>query len=415
MTITIIIIISILLLLAYLFDLTSARTRIPSVILLLFLGWGGRMIADFFTLNIPDLTPLLPIFGTLGLILIVLEGALELEFNKTKFGLIRKTFFSAFFSMAALAFIISYIFQFISGAGYFDCLVNALPVAVISSSVAISSARNLNTENKEFVIYESSLSDILGVVLFNFVITNPHINLQSFGHFGLQMLIICVISLVSTLLLALLLTKIDHPIKHAPIIILLILIYAISEIFHLPALLFVLFFGLFLGNIYEVREMKYVKYLKPQEFYKEVTKFRDIVAEGAFLIRAFFFTLFGYSFETKEIINTETLGLAGICVASIFVIRTIILKIQKQELFPLLFVAPRGLITILLFFSIPAAHAIDIVNKSLIVQIVIMSAVVMMIGLMIFSKKKPGDPAEKKEELIPEAIEETPSPESQED
>ena len=206
-------------------------------------------------------------------------------------------------------------------------------------------------------------------------------------------MIICIISFAATILLSLLLSKIDHPIKHAPIIILLILIYAISEIYHLPALIFILFFGLFLGNIDELKQFKWIKKLNPYEFNKEVKKFREIVTEGAFLIRTFFFTLFGYSFRTSEIIETETLGLAILIFFSIFLVRAIILKLSKLPMFPLLFVAPRGLITILLFFAIPVTQAIPIVNKSLVIQVIVLTALFMMIGLMVTGgdEKKVGD------------------------
>ena len=383
MTITIIIIVCLLLLLGYIFDLTSSKTRIPSVILLLLLGWGGRQASMFFNFPILDLNQLLPVLGTLGLILIVLEGALELEMDKSKLKLIKKSFLGAFASMFAIAFIITLAFRYFADVSITQSLVNAIPLCIISSSVAISSAKNLTGYNKEFVIYESSLSDILGVLFFNFIVLNTSISFTSFGHFGLQVLIICVISFVATILLSLLLRKIDHPIKHAPIIILLILIYAISEIYHLPALIFVLFFGLFLGNIDELKQFKWIKKLNPYEFNKEVKKFREIVTEGAFLIRTFFFTLFGYSFRTSEIIETETLGLAILIFFSIFLVRAIILKVSKLPLFPLLFVAPRGLITILLFFAIPATQAIPIVNKSLVIQVIVLTSLFMMIGLMV--------------------------------
>lgn len=388
MTITIIIIISILLLIAYLFDLTSSRTKIPSVILLLLLGWGGRQVSDFISFPIPDLTGLLPIFGTLGLILIVLEGALELELNRSKFKLIRKSFFGAFVSMFALSFIVSSAFYYLDDIPFKQSLINAIPMCIISSSVAISSARNLSPSNKEFVIYESSLSDILGVLFFNFMVLNATIDGYSFIHFGEQVLIICVVSFIATLGLSFLLRKIDHPIKHAPIIILLILIYAVSEIFHLPALIFILFFGLFLGNIDEMKNLKWIKKLNPYEFNKEVSKFREIVIEGAFLIRAFFFTLFGYSFETKEILHPETFGNALLIFGAIIIIRAVILKISKLSIFPLLFVAPRGLITILLFFAIPASEAIPVVNKSLIIQVIILTVLFMMIGIMVTGRQK---------------------------
>jgi hypothetical protein len=222
------------------------------------------------------------------------------------------------------------------------------------------------------------------------------VNLPAFGHFGLQVLIICLVSFIATLGLSFLLHKIDHPIKHAPIIILIILIYAVSEIYHLPALLFILFFGLFLNNIDELKNFEWIKKLNPYEFNKEVSKFREIVMEGAFLIRAFFFTLFGYSFETKEIINPNTFVTALLIFAAIFIVRAIILKIARLPVFPLLFVAPRGLITILLFFAIPASMTFPLVNKSLVIQVIILTTLFMMIGLIITGRKKDDEPTEKK-------------------
>ncbi len=65
MTTTIIITICTLLLLAYIFDITSAKTKIPSVILLLVLGWIVRQGVDFFELRVPNLTSILPILGLL--------------------------------------------------------------------------------------------------------------------------------------------------------------------------------------------------------------------------------------------------------------------------------------------------------------------------------------------------------------
>ena len=387
MTITIIIIICILLLLAYLFDLTSARTKIPAVILLLILGWACRQATDFFSFQVPDLSRLLPVFGTVGLILIVLEGALELDLNKSKFHLVRKSFFSAFISMLALSFLASYAIYVLTGTSIMVSLINVIPICIISSSVAISSARNLSKADKEFVIYESSLSDILGVVFFNFIALNSTIDVHSFLHFGIQIIIISIISFIATIGLSFLLRTIDHPIKHAPIIILIILIYAISEIYHLPALIFILFFGLVLNNIDELKSFTWIKRLNPYQFDREVNKFRDIVTEGAFLIRAFFFTLFGFSFETSEIINLETLGFATLIFSMIVVVRVIILKISRLPIFPLVFVAPRGLITILLFFAIPVTYAIPLVNKSLIIQIIILTVIFMMIGLILTGGK----------------------------
>ena len=78
----------------------------------------------------------------------------------------------------------------------------------------------------------------------------------------------------------------------------------------------------------------------------------------------------------------DTLYWALGIVAVIFIIRFIQLKALKVPLQPLLLIAPRGLITILLFLAITPEQAIPLVNKSLIIQIIILTALIMMIGLM---------------------------------
>ncbi len=389
MTAAIIITICTLLLIAYIFDLTSSKTKVPSVILLLVLGWLVQQVSALFNIRIPDLTALLPILGTIGLILIVLEGSLELEFNKSKIPLIKRSFILALLPIALLSFLIAFVFMYFSDASFKDSLMNAIPFSVISSSIAIPSVRDQSRKTKEFVIYESSLSDIIGILFFNFVAFNTTINASSFGIFGLQLLIIAVVSFIAIAGLALLLSKIDHHIKFAPIILLIILIYEISKIYNLPALLFILLFGIFLGNLDELKRFKWIEKLKPDELNIEVFKFKELITEATFLIRAVFFLLFGYLMQTAEILNTETFKWALGITAVIFIFRAILLKLFKIQIIPLVYVAPRGLINILLFLSIIPEKALVFVNKSLVVQVIFMTAIVMMIGLMITKKEIP--------------------------
>ena len=79
---SIILTICVLMLIAYVFDFTASTTKIPAVILLLILGYLVKEITFYLRIDIPNLEPVLPILGTVGLILIVLEGSLELEFNR---------------------------------------------------------------------------------------------------------------------------------------------------------------------------------------------------------------------------------------------------------------------------------------------------------------------------------------------
>ncbi len=387
MTITIIIALCGLLLIAYVFDLTSSRTKIPSVLLLLLLGWVVRQVSEFFEINIPDLTRLLPFLGTLGLVLIVLEGSLELDFDKTKKKIIAKSFFVALIPMLCVAFLLAYLFSYFSGVSFKECLTNAIPFCVISSAVAISSAKNLTAADKEFIIYESSLSDILGVLFFNFIALNRVINMHSTAMFSLQLVIITIISFIATLGLSYLLSNIEHNIKFVPIILLVILIYAVSEIYHLPALIFILLFGLFLGNLDELKQFKWIQILRPRELNKEVRKFKELIIEITFLIRALFFLLFGYLIKKSDILNTQTIEWAVIIVAAIILFRWLLLKLLRLPLSPLLFIAPRGLITILLFLAIIPVHVIPFINTSLVIQVIILTALVMMIGLMLTKSK----------------------------
>lgn len=379
---TIIITFCILLLIAYVFDLTSSKTKIPSVILLLLLGWSVRQLTVLLDAQLPDFSPILPVLGTVGLILIVLEGSLELELNKSKFGLIKKSFLGAFIPMIAMAFLLAFAFRYFGNFGLKDCLTNAIPFCVISSAIAIPSVRNLSSHNKEFVIYESSLSDILGVLIFNFLALNETIDRFSFENFGLQLLIIIFVSFIATIGLSFLLSKIEHHIKFVPIILLVVLIYAVSKFYHLPGLIFILIFGLSIGNLDELKRFKWIEKFKPDELNTEVIKFKELTIEGAFLIRALFFLLFGYLIETSEVLNADTFIWALAIVFLIFIFRTIQLKLSKLPLQPLLFVAPRGLITILLFLSIEPTHTISLVNQSLIIQVIILTALMMMFGLM---------------------------------
>ncbi len=377
----VIISICILLLFAYVFDLTSSKTKIPSVILLLLLGSTAHYITAYFEWQVPNLFPLLPVFGTVGLILIVLEGTLDLKLNKTKLPIIKKSFLIAFIPILLLGIFLAVLFQYLGNFSFKQSLANAIPLCVISSSIAIPSARNMNEHNREFIIYESSLSDILGVLFFNFIALNEIINGISVLHFIFEVIIICFISFIATGILAVLLNRIDHHVKFIPIMILVILIYAISKEYHLPALIFILIFGLFLSNLQEIKTIKGLGTLNTEKLEIEVVRFHELVAEATFLIRALFFLLFGYLIQMQELLNRETLVLTIIIVTAILLIRWIVLKLFSIPINPLLFIAPRGLITILLFLSLPVSQNIAIVNNSLMTQVVVITALIMMFGL----------------------------------
>jgi hypothetical protein len=389
MSITILIVVCSLLLLAYGFELSSPLTKIPSVILLLFLGWGIRQIIDLFEFPLSDFSGLLQIFGTIGLILIVLEGSLDLEIKREKTPVLWKSAVIAIVPMLLVAFLLAFLFQYLGQSTYKIALLNAIPFCVISSAIAIPSVSNLNSLHREFIIYESSLSDIFGILFFNFIALNEAISLMSFAVFSVQILLMIIISMLAVFGLSYLLSHNKHQINYAPIILLVILIYAISKVLHLPGLIFIIIFGLFLGNLRKLWNRKWMKKLHPERLENEVVKFKEINVEATFVVRAMFFLLFGFLMDTHQLLNFETLPWAFLIVFVVLLARWGTLKIMKFPLTPLLYIAPRGLITILLFLAISSEQSIGVVNRSLIIQTIIISALVMMIGLMRKNSDKP--------------------------
>jgi len=334
-------------------------------------------------INLPNFSILLPVLGTVGLILIVLEGSLELNFNKSKIKLITKSFLGALIPMLIITILIALVFHIVGNYTLQESIINTIPLCIISSAIAIPSVKNLSPWKREFVIYESSFSDILGVLFFTFMTLNNVFSFSSFGRFGLQIFLMIIISLIATLGLAFLLSKIQHHIKFIPITLIIILIYSISEIYHLPALIFILLFGLFLGNINKIEQFKLKEKLHLADLEKEISKLKELTIEATFLVKTIFFLVFGYLMETSEILNLSTILWAIGIVVIIFCLRAIQLKLSKLPLRPLLFIAPRGLITILLFLSIDPSQKIMLVNKSLIIQVIILTSLIMMVGLLI--------------------------------
>ncbi len=392
MEITTIIIFCCLLLVSYVFDLTASRTKIPSVIFLLLCGWAVKNAIVWLNIDLPDLYPALPVLGTVGLVLIVLEGSLELNLSRSKLELVGKSFLGALVALCATALLLALALNYIGGAGFLSALINAVPLAVISSAIAIPSARRLVHRNREFIVYESTFSDILGVFFFNFLLLSTTIDKNLIGYLLIQIVLIAAISLVSIVSLSFLLGRIEYHVKFIPIILLVVLIYAITKVYHLPGLTFILLFGLSLSNISKFRKIPWMARFNLSDIEREVNRFKDMTTEFAFLVRSLFFLLFGYYIETDDVLNVDTSLWAAAIVLLIFLVRAIQLWLFRLPLLPLLFIFPRGLITILLFISIEPPHAISLINKSLITQVIVLTSLIMAIGLITSGEERRGKP-----------------------
>ncbi|WP_373513715.1 sodium:proton exchanger [Persicitalea sp.] len=401
-----IIILSCTVLLSYAFDLISSRTKLPSVVLLLATGMIGRQVTDHFDVRIPGVDVLLPTLGTIGLILIVLEGGLDLELSGGKHKLIGRTLLSALLGLVLSMLVIAGIFYLLLGESFYNAVVTATPFAIISSAVAIPSVSGLEKRRREYMVYESSLSDILGLMLFNILVLPSNSGWESAGQFLQSTLLIVIISVISCFILLYLIARISHHVKYLPIISVLFLIYAVGKLYHLSSLLAILIFGLFLNNTELFVRGKLHTFLKNDLFEAELEQFKQLTAESAFVIRTFFFLIFGYSADLGDFADLDAWIVSLLILLAILGTRFITLKTTfRGSLSPLLYIAPRGLITVLLFLSIPEQYMVAGFRKGILMITVIITAITMMTAVMTYK----GPP---EEEVLDEELEEIPkSPE----
>lgn len=412
-TVSILFALPLLVIFSYLFDAFARKTKFPAVILLLLTGVLIRVITsangyeDFEFLN-----DLIPVLGTIGLILIVLEGALELEINRQKLPTILKGFLSAIVILLLNIVIISWLFNYFLGMELHTATIFATPLSIISSAVAIPSAANLLNQDKEFVVYESTFSDILGIVIFNYAIRQaesgqPMIAIESIVGLGLQILGIVVISTLITYVLFRLLQNIEHHVKFFLILSLLILVYAIGKFFHLPALLTIFIFGVFLSNIKELLPKFLLRYFQLNHSEKGLHEFHILTAESTFIVRTFFFLFFGFSIVISDFDSFMPLVYGVLVFAIMFLIRYLYFVLTSFKIKPsvLLYMSPRGLISILLFLQIKDLEIIQleksVIDERMLLIVILTSMLVMTLGTL--SNKQKSIPEEvvlEEEEMI---------------
>ena len=389
MTNYIILALCVVVILSYIFDISGRYSKIPGVIFLILLGIAIQLIVKAVNFHVPDLRPVLPIIGTLGLIMIVMEASLDLKLEKRKKGLIIKSIFSSFILFAVFSAALSYILVEFTGYSLRVSLLNAIPLGIISSAVAISSAINLNSEEKEFVVYESSFSDIFGIIIFDFILISQGTIGEGLLDMGLKSIITIAVGLVTTLILAILLHKVIYHVSYVIIMTSIVLVYILAKIYYLPGLLLVLIFGMVLSNIQLFENNRVKKYVDFVKFRSDIKAFKVILTELTFLVRSFFFIMFGFYAKIEGLFDLNNLLTGAAITAGILLLRLLFFRmVIKTKLIPLLFFAPRGLITILLFISIPAESRISFINEEVITIVILFTIFILMIGNMLSRKNK---------------------------
>ena len=351
---------SAIIILSYFFNVISQKTNIPSVILLIATGIGMHYGLDYFGFGainneIINNGVILPILGQVGLILIVLEAALDLELSKEKWPVIWKSFVVALVALLASTAIVAAVLEFFIFYNNWDlAIVCAIPISIMSSAIIIPSVANLMENRKEFMIYESTFSDILGIMLFYpFLdsVVNPEFE-GAGAEFG-KIFLTLIVSILISYGLIWLFQRIKSQVKLFLLIALLCLLYVVGKIYGLSTLLLILIFGLMLNNSELFFQGKLSRFINHDKLNKFLHDFHVLSLESAFVLRTFFFVIFGITISLNSLLSLEV-ALISLCVVlGLYLVRWVFLKIfVNKEASALLLIAPRGLITVLLFFAV---------------------------------------------------------------
>lgn len=380
--------VSIIIILSFLFNGLSKKTNIPAVLMLIVLGVVLQYILKYFNNESLNFFPILEVLGIVGLIMIVLEAALELELKRDKLIPILKSFAVALIGLILSTWaVVLILYNFIPDMTMQSAWLYATPLSILSSAIIIPSVTGLNTNKKEFHIYESTFSDIMGIMMFYFLTgkLNPAEDSGVAGFAG-NILLTIIISLVASYAIILIFQRIKSQVKLFLLIAVLLLLYALGKKMHLSSLIIILIFGLVIANMklfFKGKLSKLIDFEKAHHIYHEL---HTITAETAFVVRTFFFVIFGLSIAVSSLLSLNVTIISALILVSIYAIRFIKLRIfVGKDIIPQLFIAPRGLITVLLFYSIPVEAQIAGFEPGILLCVIIGTSLIMTFA-MIYDK-----------------------------
>lgn len=373
----------------YLVAQLARIAKVPKVLFLLLFGLFLRYLADYYGFKFDAINQVMPMVGVIGLALIVLEGGLELDLNRDKLGLVIKALISASgVLLLTTGLLVGILYYWFPQRHWSTLLLNAIPLATVSSAIAIPSIRRLDNFSRESLIYETTFADILGIMLFQLMSIGGSPNFIEFISFGLNSVLTIFISVVVSLLLIFILPKTGHNLKFFLILSILVFLFALGKVLHLPSLLLLLIFGLLINNIKTLGTL--INQFSEKSFKalmdEIVPQFKTISFELSFVVRTFFFFLFGYSIVFTDLLVADV-WIKSIVLVLIFIIgrAIVILPLYGRKLhLSNAMIVPRGLVTVILFMNLPPQ--IKLLSDQWIATVVLTAVVFMVLGLIVAPK-----------------------------
>tara|TARA_B100001741_G_scaffold131492_2_gene108471 strand:+ start:56662 stop:57927 length:1266 start_codon:yes stop_codon:yes gene_type:complete len=410
-----IIIFSSVIIVSYFFSSFSKKSGVPSVLMLIALG----IIVNIYIPFQDRFGFILEVLGTVGLILIVLDGALGLKLLRSKTGIILKSLFVSLITLVGTSYISALFLYYFFDLPIIHSLLLTVPLSILSSAILLPSIDSVEEKKREFLIYESTFSDIIGIIVF--VTTLSFINpttesSEVYGFIVSDLIGTTVFSIVISCFLIYLFQKLKGQAKLFLLISVLMILYAFGEMLNLSSLIIILMFGLIINNYKLFFRGVFFKLIDDDEKISEIIDdFKIVTLESAFVVRTFFFILFGWSIKISDLFDLKSFLIGLSIVTVIYLVRSITLFVfsgtfRFNKILPELFLAPRGLLTILLFYAIPKNLIESDINFEGVFLYVIIICCLVMTLVLISEKKKLEiqeaedfeilDPVDKEEELV---------------
>ncbi|HSE49410.1 MAG TPA: cation:proton antiporter [Terriglobales bacterium] len=364
-------------------------TRVPDPIVLMIAGVLAGPVLHLVGEN--AFQPVINVFGTLALLLVLFEGGLELNVRETM------RHFPGGFVLAFLGFVMSagmvaLVARFaITGMGWSGALLIGAVLGCTSSTVVLPILQQVRVHDSTRVVLlvESSLADVIAVVGVGILVDVTSLGGALLGSLLGGFLSKVLISLVtggvagflwSRVLPRLLRARFWYVLTFGAVL----LVYAGTRSIGGSGLIAVLCFGVTLGNIRPVTRTladAAASERLSKEAYLQVLAFHS---ELGFLIRTFFFFVLG---TLVQLADAELLVAALGMFAAIVVARALAVQasrwswqVPREDRSLVFFMMPRGLVTAVLAVQVIEARGADFEWLSPIVFLIILltSAVVVL-------------------------------------
>ncbi|MFQ5927346.1 MAG: cation:proton antiporter [Terriglobia bacterium] len=360
-----------LLVLAFVANQVFRHTRVPDVVVLLAAGLllgpglGWVEAAQFEAIT--------QLFGTLAIILILFEGGLELNLRETLAHSPGALVLAVVAYLLSLGLVTLVLWQGL-GLSVTTALLGGAVLGCTSSSIVLPVLQQLEVRQpvKITLVLEATLGDVLAVLTVGLLLELAATGEPDPSRFFLGLLFKIAVSLAFAMVAGVLWSRLlpvlsEQRFWHVLTFSVVLLLYAVTEAVGASGFIAALGFGLVLSNVPGIErrlvDTTFGLEAPAEEPHLQILTFHS---ELAFLVRTFFFVLIGVVVKFAALRGRLllTLGILG----AIFLARWLAVKLSRwawREIYSLgreviLYMLPRGLITVVLAFQVLEARGSEV-------------------------------------------------------